>query len=324
MKSNVKITLMAVVLIMGSTQLLVAQRATTIESINSSPSNFNGVSVEIRGTVVQWVRGEGSTSYFMIEDEFKNKIKVNTSLSAPDTYKKYRIQGIVYLDAYSRPFVSEQQNRELLESAPNKVDLTTPPSEPLEEPKPSWTTIVLICIGLVALVLVILLVRKRKPAVESVRSPESTQTFERSVYTEPSQSGQGLIEEFKTIRFSNEGAPKTMKFIPGRLDIISGADQGKSFRIAGYPTADGDIVTLGRAVVKGDRVFAHIQIDQKFKTVSREQLKLIYRGGQLYVCNLSQVNPTQLDGAELGQNETKLLNPGSVIRTGELEFVYKV
>lgn len=127
--------------------------------------------------------------------------------------------------------------------------------------------------------------------------------------------------EYKTIKIVKT-SPKTLKFIPGKLIITDGADKGKEFRIAGYPTPNGFIVTIGRNEVTGDRAYAHIHL--KEKTVSREQAELHYMGNKLYVKNLSETNYTQLNGIELRPGQSAEVTSGSTIRTGEIEFKYVI
>jgi pSer/pThr/pTyr-binding forkhead associated (FHA) protein len=115
-----------------------------------------------------------------------------------------------------------------------------------------------------------------------------------------------------------------MRYVPGELVVLSGEDRGKSFKIAGYPTSEGSVVTIGREPVTDERAFAHIQIEERFHTVSRKQAELIWKEKKLFVRNLSDTNPTQVNGIEIKPGKKVQLKPGAVMRTGELEFEYKV
>jgi pSer/pThr/pTyr-binding forkhead associated (FHA) protein len=81
---------------------------------------------------------------------------------------------------------------------------------------------------------------------------------------------------------------------------------------------------MGREPVTGERAYAHIQIDEKFHTVSRKQAELVWKDRKLYVKNLSDTNPTQVNGVEVKSGKPVHLKPGSIVRAGELEFEYKV
>jgi pSer/pThr/pTyr-binding forkhead associated (FHA) protein len=115
---------------------------------------------------------------------------------------------------------------------------------------------------------------------------------------------------------------RTMKFIPGGLEVMTGEDKGRIIRISGYPTQDGSTVTIGREPVTGPRDFAHIQF--KERTISRRQAEIIYKDGKLFIKNLSETNFTCLDGREIPVNTALELKPGSLLTFGEVEMKYSV
>jgi hypothetical protein len=127
--------------------------------------------------------------------------------------------------------------------------------------------------------------------------------------------------DFKTIKITNN-SPKTLKFIPGYLEITDGEDRGKRFKISGYPTTEGNIVSIGREEIKGERSYSHIQLLER--TVSRKQAEIIERNQKLYIKNYSEINPTRINDEEIPVGEEKELNQRDRIRTGEVEFTYKV
>jgi pSer/pThr/pTyr-binding forkhead associated (FHA) protein len=114
-----------------------------------------------------------------------------------------------------------------------------------------------------------------------------------------------------------------MKFIPGTFVITSQEDKGKSFKIPGFHTPDGSVVTIGREDVNNERRYAHIRIADKFATVSRKQAEILFAFDKLYVKNLSATNYTVVDGYELKPNERREISAGSIIKMGELEFTYQ-
>jgi pSer/pThr/pTyr-binding forkhead associated (FHA) protein len=113
---------------------------------------------------------------------------------------------------------------------------------------------------------------------------------------------------------------KTIKFIPGVLEVMTGDDKGRTIRISGYPTQDGSTVTVGREPVSGPRDFAHIQF--KERTISRKQAEIIYKDGKLFIKNLSETNYTKLDGMDIPPNKVWELKSGSIISFGEIEMKY--
>jgi hypothetical protein len=283
---------------------------TTVEDIVTNPGKFVDNAVEIEGFVMQYVPPTASTtSYYILKGSYGSVIKVNTFEAAPDINKKYRITGIVYVDPVSKyPFVSEKSKISL-------EPVLSPPSPPRSWWEEDNHVIFVIVAAIVVLTLILIYLQFGRKRRKVLPEPEPVQGFD--PVTPPPQ------HDFKTIKIST-AIPKTMKFIPGELVITSGQDKGKSFRIAGYPTPEGDVVTLGREVVSGDRQYAHIQLDQKFQTVSRKQAELINFGGKLFVRNVSETNVTQVDGLELRMGEKAELKPNSTMRTGELEFQYVI
>jgi hypothetical protein len=127
--------------------------------------------------------------------------------------------------------------------------------------------------------------------------------------------------DFKTIRI-NIGGPNTLDTIPGKFEIISGRDIGKEFKMNGIPGPNGCVLTIGREKVVGDGGYSHIQLFEK--TVSRKQAEIHYIDNKMYLINLSETNPTQLNGVELKPGETAEITDESVIKTGEVEFKYLV
>lgn len=297
---------LALIVPQANAQTAVKDTAVSISTINDNPGFWPGKSVIVEGLVTEWVENPTGTNYFILKGNYGGIITVNTAGKAPEPSKKYRISGIVYIDQFQRPFISEK-SREMIGGTP------------------LWLILVLGGAVLVIIVVVIILIvqssRGRKQSTAAVPPPPPP-IGDRNIPSPPPTVDDD--QEFETIRFSSAGAPQTMKFIPGMLVMISGADTGKSFRIMGYPTPEGDVVTLGREDVKGDRAYAHIRIDAQFRTVGRKQLRLLHQGGKLFVQNLGKVNPTMLDGFELQADEMKEVKPGSVIRTGELEFEYRI
>jgi len=292
---------------------------TTIENIKSNPSAFSKHIVQVTGFVQQYLKGEGTSNYYLLKGEYGGTIEVNGSDVAPDINKEYTITGILYIDAPSgKPFISEK-TRALITEAPTVTTVKESPG--------IFSSWLLYAIAGVIVILVVLffILRRRKshnaPITEEFQEPieegaETLSEIPSDVPMEPMTT-----EDFKTIKISTS-SPKTLKFIPGKLTIVSGTDVGKSFKIAAFPTSEGSLITIGREEVTGDRAFSHIQLMQK--TISRKQAEIIQKDGELFIKNLSETNLTQVDGNELKPNVKTELKPGSVIRLGELELKYEL
>lgn len=187
--------------------------------------------------------------------------------------------------------------------------------------KESWfeSNLLIVVIGGSAILLLILVIvlLLRKKTVEVSRAPvqeiKPPQAVPDSVNPTPKENLKTMIIPATSSR--------TMKFIPGGLEVMTGDDKGRIIRISGYPTEDGSTVTIGREPVSGPRDFAHIQF--KERTISRKQAEIIFKDGKLYIKNLSETNFTSLDGRDIPVNTALELKSGSVITFGEIEMKYK-
>lgn len=323
MKNSVLLFVTSFLIILSS--VLFAQ-STTIENINSNPSKYEGNQVEVEGLVTQYVHDKGTTSYYLIKGDFGGIIRVNTAEPAPETNQKYHVKGIVYINQNKgTPFISEK-TKFILTSRSNEVvirDTTINP--PPQVTVSNDNSLIYILIGfLLILIGVFAYFQFNKRKEPQFDQKGFGQNFNPPNYT-PAQKYEdhpptfSTESDYKTIKIVTSN-PKTLKFIPGKLVISDGKDKGKEFRVAGYPTPDGFIVSIGRKEVNGERAYAHIQL--KEMTVSRDQAELVHRNGKLMLKNLSETNLTQLNGEELNVGQVKEVTPGSKIRTGEVEFQY--
>ncbi len=276
-----------------------------IDSILSDPSRFNNEFVKIKGQVTQFTPGDAqSTASYVIKGDFGTDINVTTMDVKPEVFSIYVISGTVVIDPYTQqPYVIEK-GRTLVK---DNTGMNNP----------------MVLFGMfsgflvIAVLIVVLIVRTSKPPY--VASAEVA--AERAITDSESDEGVGYDNDFKTIRIPSN-SPKTLKFIPGKLVVTSGEDEGKEFMISGFPSPEGNVVSIGREVVTGDRAYSHIQLTEK--TISRRQAEIIQQNGKLFLRNLSETNYTQLNGVELSPEEQVEVEPDSVIRMGELEIKYVV
>jgi hypothetical protein len=287
----------ALMTVLGFTNTLTGQQKLQIETILENPGKYENELVTVDGIVTQYFQGNTqTTSYFLIQSNYGGVMNVNTSDAPPVIFKKYEITGTVVMDQVQRRPVLIEKSRHMLD-------------------KGSSLIYYLAAAVLILIIFLVIYLLKNRTSVEKAPSysNDSKASFD-------SSDGQNDDSDYSTIRISKD-SPRTVKLIPGKLEIISGADKGKTLQIAGYPTTNGILVTIGREVVEGDRKNSHIQLLEK--TVSRQQAELIFINGKLLVKNLSHTNNTQVDGKLLEVDETFEVGSGSVIKTGEVEFMYK-
>jgi hypothetical protein len=309
-------------------------KITAIDSINANKFKYAEEEVRIRGFVTGFAYDDSETlSRYYLKGKFREEIEVHTRLDEePDQTHEYEIEGTVYIRTSGEIFIRES-SRTCLDCAPppqgcqckdGTISIACCESAQSEV---NWT---LVLLGGAAILLILVLVvvfsrgseNKNTGSAPSMSGSGSTPSPTMStVPTTRTSVAADSPEDFKTVKISTVQDPKTMKFIPGKLDIVGGADSGKSFRIAGFPSgAKGNVVTIGRANVKGPKEYAHIKLEDK--TVSREQAEMREKDGKLYIKNLSDVNRTQVDGVALGLGEEVEITAGQTIRMGELELMY--
>ncbi|MFW5835538.1 MAG: InlB B-repeat-containing protein [bacterium] len=206
--------------------------------------------------------------------------------------------------------------------------------------KRDWTMYIIggIVLALILIAVIIIIVLNRSRSSESRINSEATPAPGSESATQPPKASDAIAGEtvrinidkdYSTVKLQQQ-APATVKFIPGELEILNGLDKGKSIKMAGYPTADGDVATIGRDhegwqnLVPAEKQYAHIRLKDESNTLSRMQAELVHRGGKLYLKNLSKVNPAQVDGEDVPVNEVVEVKPDSVIKAGFIEFRYKV
>lgn len=127
----------------------------------------------------------------------------------------------------------------------------------------------------------------------------------------------GTEIEGHLLRFSvpQEG---TLQFLPGRLEITSGADAGREVRFVRVPGPEGTTVTFGRS--EGP-AYRHIQLREA--TVSRQHARLRLEQAQWHLTNLSATNPVVYNGRQLRDGEEQPLSDGDRIEMGEVVFGFR-
>jgi hypothetical protein len=298
-----------------------AVSAVEVGAILKSPGAYVHEKVEVEGMVEKLIGDQGrSTVFYILKDDFGDDIRVRSAEGHPKAGKRYRVTGVVSIHANSKePYISEAK-RVLQEKATAAVPPPVMP-EPQEDDD-TFLIVGLVVLGVALVGVAGFLASRQKggggaapvPAVESVVATGAEEEEDEV----PAAAGPPVTEVFETSTIKIELSPATMKFMPGSFEILSGEEEGQKIRLQGYPTRDGAETTIGREEVSGDRRFAHVQLKQP--TVSRQQAKLVVRGGTYHLVNLGETNPSQVNGRELGVEESVELEPGDTVRFGEVEL----
>jgi hypothetical protein len=330
-----------------------AQTEVSIGEVVDNPGKFRGQQVSIEGTVDRHVESgdDTETMNYILRNDSGDEIRARTTDEPPETGGEYNVVGVIEISPFNRNPILDEENRSQLSSGSGQSGASS--SQSLRQ---GFSTItVYLILGLGVLVVVVLgyfayasqddePVSEVSPQEDEAAASGSPGADLSSTELEgeegeaepgfPEPSGQRIKSESsssqepgeesegpETLKF--KAPPKTMKFVPGRLVIAAGPDQGKEFRIAGRPTPDGNVVTIGRAEVEGERAFAHIQLGDTYRTVSRMQAEIIQQDQTILLKNTSETNPTMVNGDQVPAGETVELEDGDMIRMGELMLRYE-
>ncbi|GEM_PF-6469447 len=285
-----------------------------IETIRSNPQEFVDEDVIVEGFVSQFVP-EGSTSraHYILEGKYGRKIKVNTKLKkSPEQKKRYRVEGLVLIDKSGTPYVVASS-----EVCLNCESAAAPSQSPIKSPsfwEENLTLIVLIAAAVILFVIIGILIRMNGRKSEPVEEEQNEQLEEFSHQKYEDQ-------EFKTVKLNLQNMPATVRFMPGKFTVTSGTDSGKSFRVTGKNTSEGREVTIGRENAPAGEELSHIKLEDI--TVSRKQAILtIDSANKLFIKNISETNPTVLNGKVMSAGERIALKSGDSIKMGDIELKY--
>jgi hypothetical protein len=127
--------------------------------------------------------------------------------------------------------------------------------------------------------------------------------------------GDSLVDG-KTVRFYKP-SDGTLQILPGRLEIVDGADQGQSIRFV--QTGSSADVTFGRS---DGPPYRHIQL--RAPTVSRQHARMCFEQSTWSILNLSRTNPVVVNGEELDlRGDARRLQDGDRIEMGEVTFLFR-
>jgi hypothetical protein len=111
----------------------------------------------------------------------------------------------------------------------------------------------------------------------------------------------------------------TLQFLPGRLEVVEGGEDGQEIKFVRTPGPDGTTITFGRS--EGAQ-YRHVQLH--VPTVSRMHAKLFLDGKSWSLVNLSATNPAIVNGLPLaGEGSSVILREGDRIEMGEVVFRFR-
>ena len=120
------------------------------------------------------------------------------------------------------------------------------------------------------------------------------------------------------------------EMIPGYLLILNGLHKGRKLALHGKRTGTRLSLTIGRDVpewrrhVDQNKQDVHLRIADESRTLSRLQAEITYEAGKCYIRNLSNTNPTLINGLGLYGNQSAILEHKSIITAGNVQLQYNL
>jgi hypothetical protein len=253
----------------------------------------------VEGLVTQYTAAsEGATAYYILKGEYGRPIQVNTSFKKPIINRKYRVKGIVKANPLTdQPYLVEIKKTMII---------------------PIW--IFLALGGIILLIVGVLLVFLLGDRMKGGQPAAAADT---GADDQPSPGKTEYDEEFKTVKIMKEREKYTLFNIPGKLRILHGEDAGKEIRLMGRLISPrGGFVTLGSIEKSEEEAAYHVRIMDR--TVSRQQAEITHHAAEnkTLIKNLSKVNYTRVNDAELNVDETREIKHGDRIKCGAAEFEF--
>jgi hypothetical protein len=335
-----------------------AQAQVTIKDIVDNPGKYSDNSVTVEGVVDRHVEDSGNsdTKNYILRGTSGQELRIRTTDAPPSVGSDVEVEGIVSISPFNRkPYVDEKSRSAAGGGTASAQEGGGDDVSEALAPGISFFWIVVIAIAAAFVVFVfgysIYTSSEQKARVRAEQAKKAQEEKEAAEKQESQSTpgdglssteigvdgseGNGAEQRIKSESSSSGGGgggpatlkfkapPKTMKFIPGKLVVAAGPDQGKEFRIAGHPTPEGNVVTLGRAEVEGERAFAHIQLGETYRTVSRMQAEIVQQDQDIFLKNKSTTNPTMVNGEQVPPEEMVELEDGDMIRMGEMMLRYE-
>ena len=160
-----------------------------------------------------------------------------------------------------------------------------------------------------------------EPANDSLRFPLSnrpTPEVQATISSAASSTQSGVPGaaqrvQGKTVEFF-QPTDGTLQFLPGRLEVLEGGLQQHEIRFVKNWGGE-TVVTFGR---NEGEPYKHVQL--RSPTVSRQHARMRYENNSWELFNLSQTNPTVVNGQPLTGEDGRTLTDGDEVEMGEVTF----
>ena len=306
------------------------------ESSDAKP--LTDTSMEIEGFVVHCLEDTSGTGVYHVRNLSGGIVTIRTKTQpVPEVGEYLRITGTLSIDSIINiPLLIEKKRTTIPSTWVLGEGLITPDSDndgvpdnvdecpsrkgfPSDRgcPKFNYALLGLIAITVILfLVLICVLIRFRSLFRNNSTTASMTQNVSSSSeIPDPIDYIEGSVIKF------HAPPPDTLKLLPGYFEIVGGEtklEEIRFFQISEEPVIE---ITIGR--LPGEP-YRHIQLQSH--TVSRKQAKLVYKNGIYSLINHAPEtsNPTLINGGEMKEDESRILEEGDRIEMGEVELIYHV
>lgn len=128
-----------------------------------------------------------------------------------------------------------------------------------------------------------------------------------------------LLVEGRSLRYYQQSEDGTLEFLPGRLEVVGGADRGQEIHFVRPADDELPSITFGRLEGPPHR---HVQLLDR--TVSRQHARLTFVDARWHLTNLSRTNPVSVNGAPMPDEGPAItLVNGDRIEMGAVVFLFR-
>lgn len=259
---------------------------TDIKTVLSTPEKYIDEYIQVKGKVSQYLEENSTTTdNYLFIGEYGNPIIVQTKRTLPDIDSKYKIEGTLHL--------SSDQNRYIL-SELKRTKYINPLYPVLGG-------------AIVILLILIVIVILRPQNKSKIAAPEKSVNDDNNA----SQPQPTPVQ------------PKSLTLFPGKFEILSGPESGRTIKCPAFPNGDYSTVTIGSSMVPPPKDVSHILLRDRSIDNLHAEIRL-FDDKKIKIKNLSSGNYfTQVEEEELLPNVVADITPGAVITLGETKIKYE-
>jgi len=276
------------------------QASMSVQDLLDDRENYIDRIVTLEGTVVRHIDDERDFKSYLLQDRYGQVVTIRTIKALPSITDNISVNGTFNegMMGGNRVFYISEIDRK--NAAFFMID--------------NQLILILFAALILIMIIALLVVYFKKPEEPATVITTGVQE-PKPVPPQPDPEPPVVVDN-PTIKIVGT-SDKTIKVLPGKLEILSGVEGQKELKFLTPPNSRVHEFTFGR---NPGTSYSHFQF--KSPTVSREQAKLIISRNDFSLINYAneQSNPTQINGEKMAENESRSLNSGDIITMGEVSL----